>query len=329
MAVQIVRSLRSWRDFPHKYGILQRWKLVSFPNAHLFRRILRIWKAAPLQHPKLTGRENAIRFVKRWVPYGKVYPFGEAFAGLAMTAGALFWMGAPMAIIIGGIGAFSIIKAVYIDKRVQKCACVGGKSNVPLGFISRTGNLMMLGMGGWMLAPMLLDISGKVPVIGASTLVSRKVWKPSRAGRIDRRDAVAHTRRMRMLKPIYAMTKTLVCAAFVFALVLLPPSAAHASANMHGGHHSAPETLTVGADHQNHDMSQGVKAAWKCGSVDSAQGQDHAAGKCCSGICSSVVLNETAPVFVGHTIADRYIPLQAQANSVELSGFLRPPQFLI
>ncbi|WP_299416086.1 MauE/DoxX family redox-associated membrane protein [uncultured Sulfitobacter sp.] len=92
---------------------------------------------------------------QRWVPYGKVYPFGEAFAGIAMTAGALLWLAAPVAIIIGGIGAISVIKAVYIDKRELKCACVGGSSNVPLGFISLTENLMMLGMGGWMLARML------------------------------------------------------------------------------------------------------------------------------------------------------------------------------
>jgi glutaredoxin len=92
---------------------------------------------------------------QRWVSYGKVYPFGEAFAGIAMTAGALLWLAAPVAIIIGGIGAVSVIKAVYIDKRELKCACVGGSSNVPLGFISLTENLMMLGMGGWMLARML------------------------------------------------------------------------------------------------------------------------------------------------------------------------------
>lgn len=92
---------------------------------------------------------------QRWVPYGKVYPFGEAFAGIAMTAGALLWLAAPVAIIIGGIGAVSVIKAVYIDKRELKCACVGGSSNVPLGFISLTENLMMLGMGGWMLARIL------------------------------------------------------------------------------------------------------------------------------------------------------------------------------
>ena len=43
-----------------------------------------------------------------------------------------------------------MFKAVYIDKRELKCACVGGNSNVPLGFISLTENLMMIVMGLWM-----------------------------------------------------------------------------------------------------------------------------------------------------------------------------------
>ena len=68
-----------------------------------------------------------------------------------MVAGALVWISAPVAIFIGAIGTVSVVKAVYIDKRELKCACVGGDSNVPLGFVSLTENVMMLGMGIWML----------------------------------------------------------------------------------------------------------------------------------------------------------------------------------
>jgi hypothetical protein len=50
----------------------------------------------------------------------------------------------------------SVIKAVYVDKRELKCACVGGDSSVPLGFISLTENLMMLSMGIWMLAKLFM-----------------------------------------------------------------------------------------------------------------------------------------------------------------------------
>lgn len=91
---------------------------------------------------------------RRWVPYGKVYPFAELFAGVLMISGALIWLAAPVALIIGGIGAVSVFKAVYIDRRELKCACVGGDSNVPLGFVSLTENLMMIGMAVWMLARM-------------------------------------------------------------------------------------------------------------------------------------------------------------------------------
>ncbi len=88
---------------------------------------------------------------RRWVRYGYLYPFGEALAGVLMIAGALIWIASPIALFIGTIGAVSVIKAVYIDKRELKCACVGGNSNVPLGFISLTENLMMVLMGLWML----------------------------------------------------------------------------------------------------------------------------------------------------------------------------------
>lgn len=92
---------------------------------------------------------------RRWVRYGYLYPFGEALAGILMIAGALIWVAAPVALFIGTIGAASVIKAVYIDKRTLKCACVGGSSNVPLGFVSLTENLMMVAMAIWMSARML------------------------------------------------------------------------------------------------------------------------------------------------------------------------------
>jgi len=87
---------------------------------------------------------------KRWVPYSYIYPFGEGLAGILMTAGALTWLSVPIALFIGTVGAASVFKAVYVDKRELKCACVGGSSNVPLGFVSLTENLMMIGMGFWM-----------------------------------------------------------------------------------------------------------------------------------------------------------------------------------
>ena len=67
-----------------------------------------------------------------------------------MAAGVLTWLSVPIALVIGTIGAVSVIKAVYVDKRELKCACVGGDSNVPLGFLSLTENVMMVVMAVWM-----------------------------------------------------------------------------------------------------------------------------------------------------------------------------------
>ena len=89
---------------------------------------------------------------RRWVPYGRIYPFAEGLAGVLMVAGALHWLSVPIALFIGTIGAASVFKAVYIDKRELKCACVGGSSNVPLGFVSLTENVMMVAMAVWMIA---------------------------------------------------------------------------------------------------------------------------------------------------------------------------------
>ncbi len=89
---------------------------------------------------------------RRWVPYAYVYPFAEALAGILMIAHALKFVSVPVALFIGTIGAVSVFKAVYIDKRELKCACVGGDTNVPLGFVSLTENVMMVAMALWMLA---------------------------------------------------------------------------------------------------------------------------------------------------------------------------------
>ncbi|GHA94031.1 membrane protein [Algimonas arctica] len=89
---------------------------------------------------------------RRVVRYAYVYPFAEAFTAVMMIAGGVFGLiAAPVALFVGTIGAWSVFKAVYIDKRELKCACVGGGVNVPLGFVSLSENLAMMGMGIWMI----------------------------------------------------------------------------------------------------------------------------------------------------------------------------------
>lgn len=98
-----------------------------------------------------TGFVQYDLIARRYVPYSYVYPYVEAGAGVLMIAGILTWVAAPAALIVSTIGAVSVFKAVYIEKRDLSCACVGGGSEVPLGFISLTENLMMIAMSIWML----------------------------------------------------------------------------------------------------------------------------------------------------------------------------------
>jgi hypothetical protein len=87
---------------------------------------------------------------RRWVPYAYAYPFLEAAAGVLMLGHLFTWLSVPIALVIGTIGAVSVFKAVYVERRELKCACVGGSSNVPLGFVSLTENVMMVAMALWM-----------------------------------------------------------------------------------------------------------------------------------------------------------------------------------
>lgn len=84
------------------------------------------------------------------IRYAYIYPFLEAYAGIAMIANLSAYIVAPVSLFIGIVGAISVLKAVYIDKRQLKCACAGGNNQVPLGFISLTENLFMIMAGVWM-----------------------------------------------------------------------------------------------------------------------------------------------------------------------------------
>lgn len=98
-----------------------------------------------------TGFVQYDLLAQRYVPYAYVYAFIEAGGGILMIAGLFTWVVAPIVLLASSIGAISVFKAVYIEKRDLKCACVGGDSSVPLGFISLTENIMMMAMAIWML----------------------------------------------------------------------------------------------------------------------------------------------------------------------------------
>lgn len=88
---------------------------------------------------------------QRYVPYATVYAFIETVGGVLMIAHVATWIVAPIVLLATTLGAVSIIKAVYLEKRSLKCACVGGGSSVPLGFVSLTENLGMMAMAIWMM----------------------------------------------------------------------------------------------------------------------------------------------------------------------------------
>lgn len=138
----------------HQYGTLLSLRAVEW-FVSLSMTILAIQKLQDVESFS-TMFLNYDLLARRWVPYSRIYPYAEAFAGILMTAGALVWLSAPVSFFIGLMGAISIFKAVYLEKRELKCACVGGSSSVPLGFVSLTESLMMTAMGLWMPARVLL-----------------------------------------------------------------------------------------------------------------------------------------------------------------------------
>ena len=66
-------------------------------------------------------------------------------------------LAAPAVLFIATVGAISVFKAVYIDKRELRCACIGGNSDALFGFVSLTEKLMMTGMAIVILVKSVFD----------------------------------------------------------------------------------------------------------------------------------------------------------------------------
>lgn len=61
------------------------------------------------------------------------------------------FISAPLTLLIGGVGTASVSKAAWIEGRELKCTCVGGGSSVPMGLVSLSEDLAMIGMAAWTL----------------------------------------------------------------------------------------------------------------------------------------------------------------------------------
>jgi hypothetical protein len=92
---------------------------------------------------------------KRTRVYGLIYPFAELLIGLNLLAKVAPLATGIGALILGGMGVTSVVKAVWKDQQKLDCACVGGRVKVPLGVISIAENLMMVGMGMMLSLPLV------------------------------------------------------------------------------------------------------------------------------------------------------------------------------
>lgn len=130
-------------------------------------------------------------------------------------------------------------------------------------------------------------------------------------------------------KTIFASLKALSCLVIVCALVFLPPSATHAASGMHDDQHNVSAQSDRAVAKHAHDAASANSILGVDKSASKADHEDEALGKCCSGLCVSVVLDEAGVAFVAHPQRDKYRTLHVQPKSVEPTGFLRPPSFLI
>lgn len=140
---------------------------------------------------------------------------------------------------------------------------------------------------------------------------------------------IAQVLEMKLKNTISTSLKTLACLAFVFALVLSPPSASHAASGMHGDHHAAPASSDYGDTIHARDADSSIAEHEQHASGSDMDADDKASSQCCSGICLSAVLDESGHDIEVQFTSGKYLTLHAQTASVEPSDFLRPPQFLI
>ncbi len=123
--------------------------------------------------------------------------------------------------------------------------------------------------------------------------------------------------------------KTLASIALVFALVLSPPAASHAASGTHSDHHSVGAVSPNGDSGHKHDVLSKVSEIHADGDASLTDAKDQTSIQCCNDICMSVVLCESRLDLIMHSATGKYPMLRTQTASVEQSGFLRPPQFLI
>ena len=163
---------------------------------------------------------------------------------------------------------------------------------------------------------------------GALWISLKKTWQPSSAGPIDSGCAVNQVSGMNMSNTLSSWLKSIACFAVAFALVLAPPSATHAASGMHGSTHGASVDVKI-SDVNPHVAHSDMTQQHGDTVASDTDTDEQVAGKCCNGICTSVVLTDNSVDGFMPALSGKYLMTTAQSRSVIASGFLRPPQFLI
>ena len=136
---------------------------------------------------------------------------------------------------------------------------------------------------------------------------------------------MTHVCYMKVKNTISALVRALACLTFAVALVLSAPSVSHAE--------SGPHALNGNAEYEAVEHSDGVRAEVTeheiAVTASKTADEEQSSSECCSGFCFSAAFSDADAFAVDRAASKRYLMLHAQTNSIESSGFLRPPQFLI
>lgn len=140
---------------------------------------------------------------------------------------------------------------------------------------------------------------------------------------------MAHVIAMKLKNTISVWIKAFTCLSFALALVFSAPSASHAASGMHGVEHSGTESSDHKVDSQTHSAMPAMSHDYVPVVAPETGDESQTSSECCSGICISVAITDSDVFSVGQATNEEFLMLHAQTNSIDSSGFLRPPQFLI
>lgn len=85
---------------------------------------------------------------RRYLAYGKVYPFIEIILGLLFLTGVGLVLANFLTIIVLSFTTYGVIKRLKSPSKIQ-CACLGSAFNLPLSYVTVTENLIMVLMAGY------------------------------------------------------------------------------------------------------------------------------------------------------------------------------------